>query len=141
MRRLARVPPLLAALLVGAVAGACATFEVGATFEQGVEHLPGPGYIHLVADPPIAEIELTFVLITPGDSDSSVSTTIAAGEPVVVDLTTLPGIFAMRMNGTACDGRFPVQEERVTDIVVRVTIDGCATTVSGIRAVPEMVPP
>ena len=140
MRRLGRVPPLLAALLAGAVAGAC-TLEVGATFQQGVELQPGPGRIHLVVDPPIAEIELKFVLISPGDSDSSVITTIAAGEPVVVDLWTLPGVFAMRMNGNACDGRFPVEEERVTDVVARITLDGCATTVTGIRPFPGIVPP
>jgi hypothetical protein len=137
MRRLARASLALVAVTV--VLGAC-TPQVGATFEDGVEHLPGPGEIHLVTDPPIAGIELAFVVIQSG-GDSSVTTTIAAGEPVVVDLTTLPGIFAMRMNGTACDGRFPVQEGRMTDIIVRITLDGCATTVSGIRAIPEMVPP
>ncbi len=140
MRRVARTPQLLAALLVGAVAGAC-RLEVGATFEQGVELQPGPGRVHLVADPPIAEIELKFVMTKPGDSDSSVVTTIAAGEPVVVDLWTLPGVHGMRMNGTACDGRFPVQEERVTDVVARITVDGCVTTVTGIHPFPEIVAP
>jgi hypothetical protein len=47
----------------------------------------------------------------------------------------------MRLNGTACDGRFMVQEARVTDVVVHITADGCATTVAGVRAIPEMSPP
>ncbi len=139
MRRPARVPQVVAGLLAAAVAGAC-TLEVGATFKQGVENQPGPGRVHMVAEPPTAEIELKFVMTVPGDSDSTVVTTIAAGEPVVVDLWTLPGVFGMRMNGTACDGRFPVQEERVTDVVARITLDGCATTVTGIHPFPDVVP-
>jgi hypothetical protein len=95
----------------------------------------------LVTNPPTLEGDAILTLIGPDGIDSSVHTTIPAGSPVMVDLTTLPGAHAMRLNGTACDGRFPVQEERVTDIVVRITLDGCATTVSGIRPMPEMVPP
>ncbi len=136
MRRVPLAPQVFALLLLAAVAAACARLEVRATFEQGVELQPGPGRVHLVADPPTAEVESTFVLFTPGDSDLTVVTTIAAGERVVVDLWTLPGVFSMRMNGTACDGRFPVQEERVTEVMARITVDGCATTVTGIHPFP-----
>ncbi len=132
-----RMPSLLVGVAV--VLGACVP-EAGATFEQGVEQQPGPGYIHLVTQPATAEIELTFRLIVGGE-DSSRTTTIAAGEVVDVDLTTLPGAYGMRMNGTACDGRFPVEAERVTDVVVRITANGCAMSVGAIRDAEEMRPP
>lgn len=120
-----------------AIAGACA-FGPAATFEQGVERLPGPGYIHLVTQPATVETDLTFVLIVTDGTDSSVSTTVAAGDPVVVDLTTLPGPYGMRVNGTACEGRFPVQGDRETDVVVRLATDGCTIAVGAIHDPEEM---
>lgn len=134
---MARCRRALHLVVVLAVAGACVSGPA-ATFEQGVEHQPGPGWIRLEAQPAIAEIDLTFVLIVPGDEDSSRSDTIAAGDPVAVSIITLPGVHAIRMNGTACQGRFPVEEDKETDVVVRITADGCATAVRGIHDMEEM---
>lgn len=119
---------------------ACAP-QVGGTFEQGVERLPGPGYIHLVTQPATSEIALTFTLIVPDGTDSQVHTTVQPGEAAAVDLTALPGAHAIRMNGVACDGRFPVEGDRVTEVVVRITLDGCSTAVAGIRDAEEMRQP
>lgn len=135
MLRTSRVPPILIGILV--VAGACAPGP-GGTFEQGVEHLPAPGYIHLVTQPAIAQIELTFVLIVTDGTDSGVTTRVAAGDPVAIDLTTPPGAYAIRMNGTVCQDRFPVEADRETDVVVRIATDGCATAVGGIHDPEEM---
>ena len=130
-----RGPQFLVAIV--AIAAACAPGP-GGTFEQGVEHVPGPGYIHLVTQPASAQIDLTFVLIVTDGTDSSLSTTVAAGDIVAIDLTALPGAYGIRMNGTACQGRFPVEIERQTDVVVRTGTDGCDTAVGGIHDPEEM---
>ena len=132
---------VLLATAMSAGLGACRSAGTAVTFEPGVEHLPGPGYIHLVTNPATLDVDAIFTLIGPDGADSTVHAAIAAGTPVVVDLTTLPGPHAMRMDDTACDGRFAVQSEQVTEVVVRITTDGCSTTVSGIRDAEEMRQP
>lgn len=136
MPRSTPLPPILVAILAVLV-GACLP-GASATVEPGVEHLPGPGYIHLETQPSSAEIALTFVLIVSDGNDSSVSTTVAAGDRVAIDLTTLPGAYGIRMNGQVCQNRFPVEEDRHTEVVVRITADGCATAVKEIRDAEEM---
>jgi hypothetical protein len=140
MTRRRGLPFLVALFAIAATAGACA-FGPAATFEQGVEHLPGPGYIHLVTQPATAETDLTVVLIMSDGADSSVSTSVVAGDPVVVDRTTLPGAYGVRMNGTPCEGRIPVQGDRQTDVVVRLATDGCTIAVRAIHDPEEMRPP
>ncbi len=132
--------PLGALSLALAVVGSCSP-QAGATFEEGVERQPGPGWIHVVTQPASAEIDLVFVLTDSAGDDSSIRTVVAAGERAAFDLITLPGPRAIRMNGDLCQNRFPVEEDRQTEIVVRITADGCATAVIRIRDAEEMRQP
>jgi hypothetical protein len=133
MPRSTRLPLLITIL---ALAGGCTPGPAG-TFEQGVEHQPGPGWIRVVTQPASADIDLTFVLIAGGEA-SSIVNTVPAGDVFAIDLIALPGAHGISLNGTTCENRFPVEEDRQTEVVVRITADGCATAVKGIRDAEEM---
>jgi len=118
------------------VLAACA--PEGRTFVPGSEMLPSPGYFHIEGDPIVAERTLTFRYVGSDGVVSQVSDTIQPGGQAVVDRTTLPGSHALTLNDFPCSGSFTVETDRETDLVVRVTADGCETSTVRIHGVGEV---
>lgn len=102
------------------------------------EMLPGPGYFHIVGDPEFADASLTFRYIGSDGEVADVSDTIQPGERTVVDRTTLPGTQEISVNGLTCSGSFPVESDRETDLVVRITADGCEVRIIQIHGADDV---
>ena len=99
------------------------------TFREGFEAIPGPGYIHLITEPPTAPRRLTIGSAGDDGQASSITQTFADGSLVVVDLTHLPGASSILVDGVGCDGAIPVEVDRETDVVLRLLPDRCTVTV------------
>lgn len=95
---------------------------------NGDERLPGPGYFHIVADPPVAARTLVVRYLRDDGGLDGISDTFDPGEEVVIDRTTFAGSVRLRVGDATCTGSFDVQLELETDVVVRVTADGCVTS-------------
>ena len=97
-----------------------------ATFEAGVEHLPGPGYVEVIGDPERARKDF---VITFGDDEGNVfsdqKTTVRAGDVVQAGSTGLPGRERVLVDGRPCLGWFDFVEDATTTVQLRLTGDGC----------------
>jgi hypothetical protein len=114
--------------ILGTAAMACDP-AVGRTFEPGVEHLPTPGSIHVEGRPRTAERPLTVRFVGSDGERSAVAEAFAVGDVVRIDRTDFPGIHALTVNGVACDGPFAIEAQQETDLILRITRDGCETIV------------
>jgi hypothetical protein len=105
--------------LVGAVA-ACAM--PGATFEPGVEQVPGPAFCVVAVEPPQAadaKIELLM--------DGTVTRMFPAerGEARYLTGLSLPSTLTARVEGRECDGAIVIGENLEADATLSVTVEGC----------------
>lgn len=85
----------------------------------------GPGYIHLVGDPPDAAKSLTIALIAPDGSPSGRSDEFGIGQQIVLDRASMPGRFGVAVNNFPCDGQFRVDADREVDLILRIDEEKC----------------
>jgi hypothetical protein len=108
-----------------------------ATFQPGVEALPGPGYFHLIAEPDRAESAIDIRSVGSDGVESRVVNSFQSGEVVEVDGTAFPGPRGLTVAGVECEGRFQVVQEMVTEVVLHMREDGCELTVVRIHAIDQ----
>lgn len=134
MTGITRRPParfVSLALLISLI-GACSPIVRG-TAGLGSETIPGPGYFHVTGDPAVADKMLTFRYVGPDGIPSEVSDVIQPGGQTVIDRTTLPGSHTLTVNGVPCSGTFSIESDRETDLVVKLTGDGCEVSTVAIH--------
>ncbi len=125
--------PTLVALLAVVAAMACAP---RATSEPTVISDPLPGYVHLVAEPPQANIPIRFRYRDLGFplNLSTVYFDFAAGQTILIVAPSTPGDSALQMNETSCAGQWPIESQVETDVVLH--LDGSACRVELIDSHP-----
>jgi hypothetical protein len=89
------------------------------------ETMPGPGGVHLTSDPARAPTAMSIRYVGDDGTPSRVSDEFARGEPVVVDRSSLPGTYAIEVNGETCQGSFAITTDGWTDVVLVLTDAGC----------------
>jgi len=89
--------------------------------------------VGVTGDPAVADRMLTFRSVGPDGVPSQVSDVIQPGGQTVVDRTTLPGSHTLTINGVPCAGSFSIESDRETDLVVRVTGEGCEVSTVAIH--------
>ena len=117
------------ALLSFAVASCSLYASPSPTFQEGTERLPGPGYFHVIGDPAVAEAAFVVRNFGEDGEESGVSDSFRVGQSVELDGARFTGQVGLTVDGTRCDGRFPVVPERVTEVVLHIDADGCRVTV------------
>jgi len=100
------------------------------TFEPGVEHLPMPGSFHVEGEPPRAGQALAVRFIGSDGELADHGEDFAVGDLIRIDRTNYPGEHGLMVNRVPCDGRFKVEAGRETDVILRITDQGCETTVA-----------
>jgi hypothetical protein len=114
-------------------------FPAERTFEPGVEHISA-GSVHFVADPPVARSPIEIRFRAEDGSSSSRAFLFDVGARIEETPTTVPGRFGFIVDGLRCDGDYPVEAARTTDVTIHLGAEGCALEVTGIH--PETtVPP
>ena len=103
-----------------------------ATFEQGAEHLPGPGVVEITGDPSVAPSPLTVEYVLSDGSIAPAPETINAGDAISLSTWGNPGLQRLRVNGTVCAGSYSIESDRRTEVTLRVGPGGCQTVVKGI---------
>ena len=121
--------------LVWVVASCGLSASPSPTFQDGVEALPGPGYFHVVGDPAVAQRSFVIHSLLPDGEESGVSDTMTDGRPVEFDGVTFPGQVGLIVDGVRCDGRFPIESDRMTEVVLHLADDGCRVTSGAVHAV------
>jgi hypothetical protein len=96
-----------------------------ATFEHGVEHVPGPGFMHIEGDPITIDRSITVRFVGSDGEASAVSVSIPAGQRLVIDHVALPGDEGLMIDGTRCAGTFPIVTDVETDVRLQLSADGC----------------
>jgi hypothetical protein len=105
--------------LIGAVA-ACAV--PGATFEQGVEHVPGPASYVVAVEPPAA-VDAAIELLM-GETVTRMFPA-RRGEARYLTGLSLPSTLTARVDGRPCDGAIVIGEDLEADATLSVMADGC----------------
>ena len=123
------------ALLIGAFAIACGPRNVGD---------PLPGYVHLVADLPQASLPITVWFRDPGGTNlSTVFFEFPAGDPILIVFPSTPGNSALQVNDDPCDGKWAIQSQVETDVLLHLDESLCRVEVVGshpfgsVRADPQ----
>jgi hypothetical protein len=113
-----------------------------ATSQSGVELVPGPGYFHVTAEPPLADAVIEIRSIGSDGEASGVVDSFQPGDVIEVDRAALAGQRGLSVDGFACDGRFQVVEEMVTEVLLSLRDDGCRLTTVRIHEVevPQVEP-
>jgi hypothetical protein len=119
------------------MAGCSQTPSPGRTFLEGSEALPGPGYFQVVGDPEEAPRDITVRNFGNDGIESGVSDSFKVGDRIYVEGTAFPGSRGLTVNGNPCDGRFSVVQDKVTEVVLKVTQDACSTAVKTIHDVDQ----
>jgi len=96
-----------------------------ATVEAGVEHVPGPGYLHIEADPVVLDRAITVRFFGSDHQPSGVVIRVPAGQRIVIDHTSLPGEEGLIVDAQSCGGTVPVVLERETDVRLELGAGGC----------------
>lgn len=122
-------------MLVWVVAACGLSASPSPTFQDGTEALPGPGYFHVVGDPAIAARSYVVRTLLPNGELSGTGDRLVAGQPIGFEGVTFPGEVGLAVDGTTCDGRFAVELDLVTEVVLHLTGDGCQVTAGAIHAV------
>jgi hypothetical protein len=94
----------------------------GQTFEQGVEHLPGPAsYVVAVEPPSAADAKIEMLM------DETVTHMFPAerGEARYLTGIGLPSTLTARVDGRPCDGAIVIGEDLEADATLSVMADGC----------------
>lgn len=131
------------ALLIGAVlvSASCEPIADQEPIVPGSEAIPGPGYFHVTADPPQAQQQVIVLRHFGSDGvESQMHDSFAPGTTIVFDGIGFTGPRGLSVNGTDCAGRFHVQENRVTDVLLHVDGTDCQVETIGIRPVEEPHP-
>ncbi len=136
--RCLRSGPLVVAAAAALAGGAACDTSLGArTFEPGVEHLPGPGYVDITTDPPRTDRDLVFRLVGPDGQTGFQSDTVPRGQAANAHFIDLPGRHGLIVNGSPCAGSFMLETDRVTHVVVRFgRSGGCVVSTTRIGPVP-----
>lgn len=123
------------------LAAACLACEpvAGTTFEPGVEHLPMAGYVHVEGEPATADRALTVRFVGSDRGVASISDDFAVGDLVRSARANFAGEQGLSVNGVPCAGRFAIETERETDVILRITKDGCETMVVRIHDEGEVI--
>ena len=120
---LVRLAPIRSVLITIPLVGAVATCAMpGRTFEDGVEHLPGPASYVVAVEPPAAtdaKIELLM--------DETVTRMFPAenGEARYLTGISLPSTLTARVDGRPCDGAIVIGENLEADATLSVRANGC----------------
>lgn len=114
---------LLRGVAVAVIVVGCA--KAGGTFEDGVEHLPGPASFVVRIDPP-AVAETSLIEFTAYDDDPTPTFPARRGVERYITGTTLPSTLQARVDGAACQGSIDLLEDLEADATLTVTADGCA---------------
>ena len=93
-----------------------------------------------MADPLVATASVEIRIGTEDGSSSSRAFTFAVGDRIEDTPTTVPGRLGFIVNGARCDGDYPVEATRTTEVAIHLGTDGCTLEVTAIR--PEAtIPP
>lgn len=109
-------------VIVAVIVAGCA--EAGRTFEDGVEHLPGPASFVVRIDPPAAA-DTSLIEFTAYDDESTPTFPARRGVERFITGTTLPSTLQARVEGAACQGSIELLEDLEADVTLTVTADGC----------------
>jgi hypothetical protein len=117
-----------------AVAAACgssaAQVSPPTTFEDGVEHVPGPGYAHVEGDPIVAERAIEVKWVVDGQP-SQLAVRFAPGERVVFDQAGVPDDQnRLSVDGVTCGGTFPTSTDVETDVRLASGPGACTVTIA-----------
>ena len=107
--------------MVGLVAG-CG--EAARTFEDGVEHLPGPASFVVRIDPGAAA-DTSQIEFTAYDDEPMRAFSARRGVERYFAGTTLPSTLQARVDGAACRGSIELLEDLEADATLTIAADGC----------------
>ena len=110
---------------------------VGATFEPGVEHMPAPGLAHMSGDPDLAPRDLTLESFGQDGGKFPVSDAVAAGAVIEGSFWSNPGPHRVAVNGSTCEGEFPIAGDRMTEVLIHLTAGGCRAEVTDVKPIPN----
>ena len=105
----------------------------GATFQDGVEAIPGPGYYVGTSTPEIASAPMRIGSFGEDGVALQQRESIEAGQRITFSGIDLPGRRGVLVNDVRCEGWIPIETDRVTDVVLHLGADGCTVTVTGFR--------
>ncbi len=109
----------LVPVAVAVLAGGCAGGPVPlATYEEGVEHMPGPASIRISSDPASPEVAVRVDVTGPDDPRYLRSHAFPAGGAVVGDIPVSEGRYRVAGQGGACTIDLVLGPEQEADVVI-----------------------
>lgn len=118
--------------LVALVGAACSSITPSPP-GGGREQLPGPAYLHVTADPAIAQRSLTISYVLPDGAVPKQADAVDANTAIDINRTFQPGVHQLQVGGVRCAGPFELKEWMIVEVVVHLADVACETTIAGIR--------
>jgi hypothetical protein len=130
---------------IGAAIGLLATLAVaacsllppvgGSEFIDGTEGVGAIGYFHGVGDPTQAQATVRVGSFGNDGIPSEVTHNFSTGDTIDFEGVGYVGSRGILVDGQECEGSIPIEQERVTEVVLHLGNGPCRVTVIGLHPV------